>query len=463
MSVAAQSLMDSVTYEDLYHRWEQGNWSAYDIDFSADNEGWDSLSDVQRRSAMWIYSMFFYGEDRVADTLAPYLTAAPTEEQQYFLATQQVDEVRHSVFFHRFFKEVIGVGGETIQQTLSSTLPQLNWGYRGIFDRLDVMADELRRDRSIPKYAQAITLYHLIVEGSLAQPGQHFIEDFFSSEETLPGFSSGIANVSRDEQRHIGFGVKVLSELLGEGNPGWEENRAAVVELLREVLPYGPAVFTPPGMNREYTECYGFSIEDIFAFGLKLIRQRWRTIGYPTEEMPPGVFPFDPELDRGGGRRAPGEADARRHPRPARQQSRDLAGAPAPLVRRHRPLGGSRRGQWLARRLPVAVQRRRSLAPDPRQRLDPGRAGRSPEPEPGPRDELERLDLVHQAGREPDEVLPPAQGPAPRQDPRAGADAQGLPGLTRLSRSAGGRRPRAARPRAGRQARAASPRRRGGR
>jgi hypothetical protein len=295
MSVASQSLMDNVTYEDLYTRWEHGNWSAYDLDFSKDKAGWDSLSDIQRRSAMWIYSMFFYGEDRVADTLAPYITAAPTEEQSYFLATQQVDEVRHSIFFHRFFKEVIGVGGETIEQTLSSTLPQLNWGYRGIFDRLDLMAEELTKDRSLPKYAQAITLYHLIVEGSLAQPGQHFIEDFFASEETMPGFSAGIANVSRDEQRHIGFGVKVLSELLKEGAPGCEENRAAVTELLREVLPYGPAVFYPPNFDRSYTECYGFSLEDIFAFGLKLIRQRWRTIGYPTEEMPPGVFPFDPE------------------------------------------------------------------------------------------------------------------------------------------------------------------------
>jgi hypothetical protein len=295
MSVASQSLMDNVTYEDLYKRWEQGNWSAYDIDLSADKAGWENLSDIQRRSAMWIYSMFFYGEDRVADTLAPYITAAPTEEQAYFLATQQVDEVRHSVFFHRFFKDVIGVGGDSIEQTLSATLPQLNWGYRGIFDRLDVMAEELTKDRSLPKYAQAITLYHLIVEGSLAQPGQHFIEDFFASEDTMPGFSSGMANVSRDEQRHIGFGVKVLSELLGEGAPGWEENRAAVTELLREVLPYGPAVFYPPNFDRSYTECYGFSLEDIFAFGLKLIRQRWRTIGYPTEEMPPGVFPFDPD------------------------------------------------------------------------------------------------------------------------------------------------------------------------
>jgi Ribonucleotide reductase, small chain/Alkyl sulfatase C-terminal len=292
MSVASQSLMDNVTYEDLYRRWEGGNWSAYEIDFSEDREGWQGLSDIQRRSAMWIYSMFFYGEDRVADTLAPYVTAAPTEEQSYFLATQQVDEVRHSVFFHRFFKEVIGVGGESLHATLSSTLPHLSWGYRGIFDRLDRMAEELRKDRSLPKYAQAITLYHLIVEGSLAQPGQHFIEDFFASEDTMPGFSSGMANVSRDEQRHIGFGVKVLSELLAES----EECKAAVVELLRETLPYGVGVFTPPDMDRQYTECYGFSMEDIFAFGLKLIRQRWRTIGFPTEEMPPGVFPFDPEM-----------------------------------------------------------------------------------------------------------------------------------------------------------------------
>ncbi len=62
-----------------------------------------------------------------------------------------------------------------------------------------------------------------------------------------------------------------------------------------EVLPYSVGVFTPPGWDLDYTRCYGFELEDIYAFGLKLIRQRWRTIGFPTEEMPPGVFPFDPQ------------------------------------------------------------------------------------------------------------------------------------------------------------------------
>jgi 1,2-phenylacetyl-CoA epoxidase catalytic subunit len=235
--------------------------------------------------------MFFFGEDSVADNLSPYIDAAPKEEQKYFLTTQQVDEARHAVFFHRFFREVIGAG-DSIASTLAFTESQLGWGYRNVFDRLDRMADELRRDRSLPKFAQAITLYHMVVEATLAQPGQHYIEDYFAKEGTMPGFSAGMANVSRDEQRHIGFGVKVLSELLEES----DECRAAVRELLLDIMPYSLAVFIPPdGLNREYTRAYGFEMEDIFAFGLKSVRMKWRAIGYPLEEMP-GVLPVDPEL-----------------------------------------------------------------------------------------------------------------------------------------------------------------------
>jgi 1,2-phenylacetyl-CoA epoxidase catalytic subunit len=296
MSVAQKdgierSFANQISYEDLYKRWEKGNWSAYDLDFSRDREGWDALTDLQRESALWIYSMFFFGEDSVTDNLSPYIDAAPKEEQKYFLATQQVDEARHAVFFHRFFKEVIEAGDD-IGSTLAFTESQLGWGYRNVFERLDRMADELRKDRSLPKFAHAIALYHLVVEATLAQPGQHFIEDYFAKAGTMPGFSAGMANVSRDEQRHIGFGVKVLSELLAES----DECKAAVRELLLEIMPYSLAVFVPPsGLNREYTRAYGFEMEDIFAFGLKSVRTKWRAIGYPMEDMP-GVLPVDPEL-----------------------------------------------------------------------------------------------------------------------------------------------------------------------
>src|SRR4051812_28497867 len=282
MSVAANAAAtDDITYEDLYRRWEQGNWSAYDIDFSKDVAGWEALDEIQKRSGLWIYSMFFYGEDSVADNLSPYIDAAPKEEQKYFLATQQVDEARHAVFFHRFFKEVIGAG-DSLASTLAYTEPQLNSSYREVFGRLDRMADDLRRDRSLPNFARAIALYHMVVEATMAQPGQHYIEDFFIKSGAMPGFSEGMANVSRDEQRHIGFGVKVLAECFEES----DECREAVAELLREVLPFTLAVFYPVDRAREYTRAYGFELEDLFVFGLNSVRTKWRAAGYPIDDMP---------------------------------------------------------------------------------------------------------------------------------------------------------------------------------
>src|SRR5881398_374681 len=142
---AQRMAIDSVSYQDLYRRWENGNWKSTELDFSQDYKDWhETFSDLERSAALWNYSMFFHGEDSVTDNLSPYIDAAPREEQKYFLATQQVDEARHSVFFGRFMKEVVG-SGETIGETLASTLPELNWGYRGVFGRLDRMADELRR------------------------------------------------------------------------------------------------------------------------------------------------------------------------------------------------------------------------------------------------------------------------------------------------------------------------------
>src|SRR5512133_49922 len=128
MSVAQQSIAERITYDDLYRRWEEGNWKATELDFSQDREGWDSLNEIQRRSALWIYSMFFYGEDAVTDGLSPYIEAAPREEQKYFLATQQVDEARHAVFFSRFMGEVAGVGGNTPGSRLEAIRPELSSG-----------------------------------------------------------------------------------------------------------------------------------------------------------------------------------------------------------------------------------------------------------------------------------------------------------------------------------------------
>jgi 1,2-phenylacetyl-CoA epoxidase catalytic subunit/putative sterol carrier protein len=235
--------------------------------------------------------MFFYGEDAVADGLSPYIEAAPKEEQKYFLATQQVDEARHAIFFYRFFKEVIGIEGD-VAAGLDSTQSQLGWGYRYVFGRLEQMVEELHHDKSLPKFAQAITLYHMVIEAMMAQPTQHFIEDHFAKAGTMPGFSQGMERVSRDEQRHIGFGVKVLSELFAES----EECKAAASELLREVLPYVTGIFVPPDWDERYTTEYGFTMAELYSFGMRSVEQKWRATGYPLHDHPPGIYPFDPEM-----------------------------------------------------------------------------------------------------------------------------------------------------------------------
>jgi ribonucleotide reductase beta subunit family protein with ferritin-like domain len=291
MAVTVPAATEQIDYADLYARWERGNWSATEIDFSQDRIDWETkFTDEQRRSALWLYTLFFHGEDSVADNLSPYIDAAPLEEQKYFLATQQVDEARHAVFFHRFMHEVAGVGDGSLSGGLRATAPQLNWGHRTVFKRLDRMADELRRDRSPRKLAAAITLYHVVVEGTLAQPGQHIIEDSLERMDLLPGFREGIRNVAIDEQRHIAFGVKVLADLYKEDPRGTQD---AIVDTIREVLQYTLSVPIPPNWDQSYTECFGYSMLDLYEQGAISNEAKLRAVGLPLDQIAHFPFPMD--------------------------------------------------------------------------------------------------------------------------------------------------------------------------
>jgi ribonucleotide reductase beta subunit family protein with ferritin-like domain len=280
---------DLISYEDLYARWEQGNWSAMGLDFTEDARQWrEELTDFERKAALWNYALFFWGEDAVADNLSPYIDAAPLEEQKYFLTTQQVDEARHAVFFKRFMHEVCGLGDGTAAGGLNAIKPELTWGFRKVFGRLDTMADELRKDRSPAKLSAAVALYHMVIEATLAQPGQHFITAYLERRELMPAFREGMTQIARDEQRHIAFGVKLLADVASHD----ERCRRAVADLLREVTPWGAAVLQPPGWDRNYTEVFGFTLEDIGEEGVTSLQTKLRSAGMPIDELPgPPVLP----------------------------------------------------------------------------------------------------------------------------------------------------------------------------
>ncbi len=280
-----------IDYRDLYARWEKGNWCATEIDFSQDRIDWhERMTPEQRHGALVLFTLFFHGEDAVTDTLSPFIDAAPLEEQKYFLATQQVDEARHSVFFKRFMDEVAGLGDGSVGGGMAATDHEITWGHRKVFGHLDEVADRLRKDRSPVNFARSITMYHIIVEGMLAQPTQHAIDRGLTDLDLLPGFREGMRKVSLDEQRHIAFGVRVLADLYAEDPEPVQE---AIVGKIRETLPWTTALGMPADGDLTYTEPLGFSLPDLFEEGATLQEARLRAIGLPLDEIPRFPLPLD--------------------------------------------------------------------------------------------------------------------------------------------------------------------------
>ena len=198
---------------------------------------------------MYGLSSFFIGEQKVAEELGPIMRAAPTEDQKIFLCTQIADEARHVRFFERFYREVGVLDSEELWQMLAETSEHLNENFGRLFDemlkqrtdRLSVAPDDGEA------LVEAVTVYHMVIEGILALTGQHFIMDFNEREGTLPAFVKGFQNVARDEHRHVAFGSVFLREKARED----DRYKEAIQRTLEEVLPVADGVLTPPWAPEE--------------------------------------------------------------------------------------------------------------------------------------------------------------------------------------------------------------------
>src|SRR3954466_825144 len=194
-----------LTYRQLYELWERQQWATQDLDFSQDRIDWEGFDEEERFQRMTGLSAFFIGEQRVTAELGPIMRAVPDEDMRIFLSTQIADEARHVAFFDRFYREVGVYEAEGLRERLDATAEHLNDDFRKLFDEmLPSKADRLAVEpEDMVTLVEAITLYHMVIEGSLALTGQHFIIDYNEREGTLPGFVEGFTNVARDEHRHV--------------------------------------------------------------------------------------------------------------------------------------------------------------------------------------------------------------------------------------------------------------------
>jgi ribonucleoside-diphosphate reductase beta chain len=271
-------------YRQLYELWERQQWAVQDLDFTQDRIDWhERMDDEERFQRMYGLSGFFIGEQRVAAELGPMMRAAPQEDMRLFMCTQIADEARHVAFFDRFYEEVGVLESDSLAGRLEETAQHLNKDFGVLFDellraRVDRLAFEPEDTGAL---VEAVTIYHMVIEGMLALTGQHFITDYNERQGTLPGFVEGFTLVSRDEHRHVAFGARFLRDMV-RADPA---NIQRIQRTLEEVAPAADGVLRPPwaaGMGDDYA-IFGYTIQETRDFAIRALQRRLRVIGLLPE------------------------------------------------------------------------------------------------------------------------------------------------------------------------------------
>jgi len=275
---ADRAKTELLTYRELYELWERQQWRTQDIDFGQDRADWRGFPEEERFQRMYGLSSFFIGEQKVTDELGPIIAAVPTQEMKIFLSTQVADEARHVRFFDRFYAEVGVLDSDSLAGRLEETSQHLNPAFGELFEGM--LHARVRRLGENPDdseaLVEAITLYHMIIEGMLALTGQHFIIDYNEREGVLPGFVQGFNLIARDEHRHVAFGARFLRDMARED----EKHGQAIQRTMEEALPVADEVLAPPWVeDRENFELFGVTMQDTRAFAMQALTRRLKVIG----------------------------------------------------------------------------------------------------------------------------------------------------------------------------------------
>jgi ribonucleoside-diphosphate reductase beta chain len=277
-TMADERRLSTVTLMDpqqLYELWERQHWSAHAIDFARDGEDWAGLPAAEKAEISWVLSSFFIGEERVTTQFSGLVQAYETQSEEAYLTTQQVDEARHAQHFDRFYAQVLGRDG-TFDERLARARRDLNADFVTLFDGALVDAGRaLVADPGDPAAkVDFVTTYHMIIEGTLALTGQHFMTRFLDERGILPGFLEGFRHISSDEHRHVAYGTWFLQSKAGDAGL-----RRRMGDRLLELLPVTAGVLVPPGADPAGFTLLGYGSDEVNAFAFTALSRRLKVIG----------------------------------------------------------------------------------------------------------------------------------------------------------------------------------------
>lgn len=237
---AATGHLDAVTRgrptsRALFRRWEQQQWVANDVSLERDTAHWHRIPAPVQRRLVKLITDFLVGEYTGLDLLGPILTGCPDEDALLYLGTQLADESRHTRFVHRVAVEVVGMPPD-----FEAILPAAWRAASPAQRRLSALETRLIRKlvTQRPDYEdwlRAVTVFHVVTEGVLATHGQRAVVTSLKPGGLLPGIRSGFVAMTRDESRHVAFGLQAIRTAIRDGH---EE---AVTDVLSTAVPLAMA------------------------------------------------------------------------------------------------------------------------------------------------------------------------------------------------------------------------------
>lgn len=243
MSMANNRALSTTSVQGLRHDlppmrlWQKakrlGIWNPSDIDFTQDKQDWQGLQEIEKDYLLRLCSQFLAGEESVTLDLLPLIMTVAEEgriEEEIYLTSFLWEEAKHVEGFRRFFDEVA--------QEHSDLSRFGNAAYNKIFyEELPGAMNRLRTDRSVEAQVRASTTYNMIIEGVMAETGYYAFYKVLTVNNLMPGMQQFVANLKRDESRHIAFAVYFLSRLVAEhGDVAWNALETRMNELLPLVI-----------------------------------------------------------------------------------------------------------------------------------------------------------------------------------------------------------------------------------
>src|SRR5205809_4169145 len=194
-----------------------GTWDPQAIDFTNDRADWAGFDSTEKDFLLRTRARFQAGEEGVTNDLRPLIMAGADEgriEEEIFLTSFLWEEAKHVEVFRRWL-DVIGVH-EDLANFMTPSYGRL------FVVELPAAMDALKTDHSTEAQIRASVTYNMIVEGVLAETGYHGFRESLEANGKMPGLLEGMRLVSRDESRHIRYGVFLLDRLINESPSGWD-------------------------------------------------------------------------------------------------------------------------------------------------------------------------------------------------------------------------------------------------